>query len=788
MAITTNPYSYLKDICERCLEEALKELPEFEKVVKRIIVDRPRDTKIADFASPVAFMIAKQLKKKPNDVANEIAEKIDINKFPIIEKVQVVNGYINFTLNAGVVSGVVISQIEELDTEFGKGDTLKGKKIVVEHTSANPIHPLHIGSARNSVYGDTLARLFKAHGANVKTHYYVNDTGYQVGVTTYGFSKVKDVKRDMKSDHWIGAIYAVTNTLKEINESVSKVTDYRTKLINISIDFEKRLDKVFETLRNVEETTKEYEDFLGKMESLYDSIIQDLFIVKNSANWIFILEELKTKIETTMEKMLTDELLQKYSPLNDLKQALKFFLLGNNDTPGLVLIIQELNKIRDILEVEQELRVKYPHLYVILEKEIIKDDDPAREIKELIKEYEKHKEPAKELFREVCNISLDGFKVSLSKLNIYFDSFDFESDLVFGGYSDRVIKELERTGYLIKEAPPSRAIIVDIQRACLEREDVRKLFGLTLKDIENAKKKNRLNKVLPPQLVLKRRDGTTLYPLNDIAYTLWKFEQGYDRVYNIIAAEQSMEQKQVAAALLLMGYEEYVKNFTHIGYGLVHLSGISMSGRKGRYVTLDELIDSAFLRAKIEINRLLSERNRLFKKKEKLDMEAMKDIIRAVAIGAIRFSLVNVAPQKDLVFDVKLTRAVKLDANTAPFVQYAHARACSILREAKSRGVELAIEKDVLELLSLPEEKELVLKLAEFPEKVISAINNLRPDIIGQYTLELAKAFSNFYSKVRVLGIENKKLELARLTLVDCVRITLRNALSILGIPAPERM
>ena len=788
MIITSNPYSYLKEICKKSLEAALDDLPDFKKVVKKIIVDRPRDPKIADFASPIAFMIAKQIKKNSNDIAKMITSKMILDKFPLIKQVQVVNGYINFILNAGVVSALVIHHIGELGSNFGKGDSLKDKKIIVEHTSANPVHPLHIGTARNSIYGDTLASLFRAHGAEVKTHYYVNDTGYQVGVATYGFSKIKNTERDTKSDHWIGAIYAITNTLKEIIENILKIENYHKALIDISSEFTKRVDSAFKTLRNIDKTDKEYEGFLEKMEGLYDSVIQDLFIVKSSSNWTFILNELKTKIETALEKDLTREVIQKYPQLNELKQAFKLFLIGNANLPGLTYLIQQIDEIKEILEVEVELRIKYPKLYIFLEKALIMDENPELEIKKLIKAYEKQKDYAKSLFRNVCKLSLDGFRESLSKLNIRFDSFDFESDLVFGGYSNRIIKELEKTGYLIREPAPSRAIIVDIQKACLEREDIRSLFGLTLKDIENAKRKNKLGKILPPQLVLRRRDGTTLYPLNDIAYTLWKFEQGYDKVYNIIAAEQMIEQKQVAAALLLMGYDNYVANFTHIGYGLVHLSGISMSGRKGRYVTLDELVDSALLRARIEINRLLAERNRLFKKGEKIDERIMEGIIKAVAIGAIRFSLVNIAPQKDLVFDVKLTRAVKLDANTAPFVQYAHARACSILREAKTRNARKTKKKEDLELLTLPEEKELILKLAEFPEKIILAVNNLRPDIVGQYTLEIAKTFSNFYSKVRVLGTKDKRLEAARLALVDSVRITLRNALSILGIPTPERM
>jgi arginyl-tRNA synthetase len=273
-----------------------------------------------------------------------------------------------------------------------------------------------------------------------------------------------------------------------------------------------------------------------------------------------------------------------------------------------------------------------------------------------------------------------------------------------------------------------------------------------------------------PSLTLVRADGTTLYTTRDIPYNLWKFQKA-EKVINVIGMEQTLPQLQLKLALCALGHVDEAKNLIHFPYNLVNLPGYKMSSRRGRYITLDETIDEAVKRAYEEVT----------KRSPSLPEEDKKKISEFVGIGALKYALIEVDPSKPVVFT--WDRVLNFEKNSAPYIQYSHARAVSIQRKADRRP-----EKPNYSLLDEPIERALILLLARFPEIFIDASDNLRPNEIAEFANALADKFNTFYNALPVIKAKPLELSDARLVLVEATRIVLRNALSILGIEAPERM
>ena len=249
--------------------------------------------------------------------------------------------------------------------------------------------------------------------------------------------------------------------------------------------------------------------------------------------------------------------------------------------------------------------------------------------------------------------------------------------------------------------------------------------------------------------VLVRSNGTPTYFAADIAYHRNKFERGYKRLINIWGADHHGHVARLKGAMTALGYPG--DDITVILMQLVRLYRggeiVKMSKRSGQYVTLDELIEE-------------------------------------VGKEAARFFFIMRNPDSALDFDLDLAKAESSD-NPVYYVQYAHARICSILSVA---GVDTPKAQDVdLSLLNEEAERLLIRKLAEWPQEVADAARELAPYHLAYYAKDLATAFHSFYNSCKVLT-DDMALRDARLALVDCSRITLRNVLQLLGLTAPERM
>ena len=197
-----------------------------------------------------------------------------------------------------------------------------------------------------------------------------------------------------------------------------------------------------------------------------------------------------------------------------------------------------------------------------------------------------------------------------------------------------------------------------------------------------------------------------------------------------------------------------------------------MSKRRGRYITLDEILDEAEKRALNEVEA----------KSPNLTHERKVNISKIVGKGAVKYALISIAPSKPVIFT--WDRALNFNTNSAPFIQYAYARAANIIKKVTKTNHQLINYS----LFTTRIERTLIRSIALFPEIFLEAIQGLAPHIIAEFVNELAANFNSFYASTPVLQADTDELKTARLELVNCVRITIRNALALLGIDVLERM
>jgi arginyl-tRNA synthetase len=333
---------------------------------------------------------------------------------------------------------------------------------------------------------------------------------------------------------------------------------------------------------------------------------------------------------------------------------------------------------------------------------------------------------------------LEGMSATLRRLGVQFDTFVEESEFIRDGSAEAVIDELQA---LPESEKQEGAWMLDLSDAGIDKE-----------------------------LVFVRGDGTSLYTTRDLAYHRWKL-QAFDEAVTVLGEDHKLQADQLRATLELLG--EDTAGLAQPWYSWVTLPEGGMSTRAGTGIDLDDLLDEAVRRARAEVTA----------RDPDLDAGTIDAIAHAVGVGAVRYDIISKQPTKGITFD--WDRALDVEAQSAPYIQYAHARASGIIDAAAAAAVEPMVDESVLER---PVEAAMVRTIARYPRVIEEAAIELAPHTVATYVRECAEQFNQFYREARIIGADDSTLAETRLAIVIGAQSTLASGLALLGIDAPEVM
>lgn len=394
--------------------------------------------------------------------------------------------------------------------------------------------------------------------------------------------------------------------------------------------------------------------------------------------------------------------------------------------------------------------------YVIFDKEYKKQidelkaqgqtEDEAKKNAPLIKEaqlmlqkWEAGDEDVISLWKTMNSWVYAGFDVTYNKLGVAFDQYYYESNTYLLG-KDIIEEGLEKGVFFKKE---DNSVWIDLTEDGLDEK-----------------------------LVL-RGDGTSVYITQDLGTAELKYKDfGVDESIYVVGNEQDYHFKVLFLILEKLG-KSWAKGLYHLSYGMVDLPSGKMKSREGTVVDADDLIQEMIDTAK--------QRTEELGKVEGFSEEEKEKLYRMIGLGALKYFLLKVEPKKRLLFDPN--ESIDFQGHTGPFIQYTHARICSVLNKAGSEG---SYSAEVESLTAT--ERELILALSKYTEILQNAAKEHSPAQIANYVYELAKLYNKFYHEEPILKVEDLKLKNFRLALSSATAAVIRKAMKLLGIEVPEKM
>ena len=645
--------------------KVLKKLLDIEEMPFNV----PPQRELGDFSSAVCLSMAKQRRESPMKIAQEMAEGLKSKLPPYIKDIGVSPpGYLNFKVDWPALAQDLIPRILQEGELFGKPVSQPEKKVFIEHTSVNPNKAMHIGHLRNSVLGDTVARVLEWNGFSIEVCNYIDDTGLQV-------------------------------------------VDVVTALL-----------------------------YLGP----------------------------------------------------------PFYMEGS-----------DFKAIWGKVPVDQPFDYFCWDLYARFQNELEKNSSLIEKREEVLHKIEGGIHPISGFAKELAIKIVQSHLETVAHLSIFYDLLNWESDIIGRGFWEATFELLKGKGALRfeTEGPNEGCWVVP-------------LGGI----VETAEGMKSLDKILI------RSNGSVTYTGKDVAYQLWKFgllkkdflykrwgpqangemlwttaqegepgeklSKGFghaERVINVIDTRQSYPQQVVIECLRKMGFEKEANESIHLAYEVVNLSpqsarllgmeeteekkAYAMSGRSGTGVKAKDFI-------------------RMVKQKviEKADHPLGESVASTLASAAIRYYLLKFTLESQIVFD--FDEALKTTGDTGVYLEYAHARACSILRKAKEQKIDPKWRNDCIPKQLTETERGLLDALSRFSSIVVKTGKTLRVSQLTEYAFDLATSFTNFYehpdpgadSQTPFIYLQDQKLQTFRLSLVIAFQKVMSNVLNLMGMPTLERI
>ncbi len=374
-------------------------------------------------------------------------------------------------------------------------------------------------------------------------------------------------------------------------------------------------------------------------------------------------------------------------------------------------------------------------VYAEASKKMKENEEYSKEVDEVNKKIYAGDPKLAKTWKETRKWSLDYFDKIYKSFGIKFDRLYFESEVEKPG--TKISKELLKKGIAKKS---EGAIMIDLKK-----------HGLDV-------------------FLLVKSDGIPLYPGKDLGLAKLKSkEYKIDKSVHVVGSEQKLHFQQLFETFELMKSPLAKKSY-HLCYELVNLPTGKMASREGEVILYEDVLNEIVKHAKEETK----------KRNPKMESKKLEEISKDIALASLKYDMIKMSPSKTIIFDWK--KALDFEGNAAPYLQYTHARACSILRKAKEFP-----KRFDMSLLKEPHERHLLQMVSEFQNAVRKSGEDMRPHYIANFCYEISTKFNEFYQFLPVLKAKGE-MRSSRLALVKAVSIVLKNALNLLGIEALEKM
>lgn len=423
------------------------------------------------------------------------------------------------------------------------------------------------------------------------------------------------------------------------------------------------------------------------------------------------------------------------------KSMLAWQKFGNGETPESTGLKGDKLVGNYYVKFDQEYKKQIDELKAAgqTEEEAKKNAELIREAQQMLRKWEAGDEEVINLWKTMNSWVYAGFDITYKSLGVEFDQYYYESDTYLLG-KDIIEEGLEKKVFFRKE---DNSVWIDLTADGLDEK-----------------------------LVL-RGDGTSVYITQDLGTAQLKYDNfKMDESIYVVGNEQDYHFKVLFLILDKLG-KSWAKGLYHLSYGMVDLPSGKMKSREGTVVDADDLIQ--------EMVDTARQRTEELGKVDGFSEEDKTNLYRMIGLGALKYFLLKVEPKKRLLFDPN--ESIDFQGHTGPFIQYTHARICSVLARAEAAQPSF----DAITELSAVQ-RELILAISKYPAVVLSAAKEFSPALIANYAFDIAKLYNKFYHEEPILKEENSDLRHIRLALSSATAQVLKKSMKLLGIDVPQRM